>query len=195
MKKILFISVLVIILSVGQAFAQMGGGHMMGGQGSMMEQTERSETSQQQHPCQTGGGMMYGGGMGHGMMSGYGCGMMGHGGHMMGRGMMHGCGMGQGMHSGCGMMGHGGHMMGPGHGGHMYGWKGDYDQKFLDETKDLRKDLHNRKFEYFEAARNPETDTETITKLEKEIREIQEKLYEKAPRKAYRSGGSYGHCW
>lgn len=91
--------------------------------------------------------------------------------------------------------GYGGHMMGPGYGGQMYEGSGGYDQKFLDETADLRKELHNKKFEYFEALRNPETDTDKITKLEKEIREIQEKLYEKVPRTAYRGGGAYGHCW
>ncbi len=99
-------------------------------------------------------------------------------------------------HGGYGMgYGYGGHMMGPGYGGHMYGQRGGYDQKFLDETADLRKELHNKKFEYFEAARNSETDNTTLTKLEKEIREIQEKISEKAPRTAYRGGGLAEHCW
>jgi hypothetical protein len=97
--------------------------------------------------------------------------------------------------------GHGGYGMGPGYGmgqtygGHMYGQRGGYDQKFLDETVDLRKELHNKKFEYFEAARNSETDNTTLTKLEKEIREIQEKISEKAPRTTYRGGGLAEHCW
>jgi hypothetical protein len=77
----------------------------------------------------------------------------------------------------------------------MYGERGGYDQKFLDETADLRKELHNKKFEYFEAVRNSETDSSTITKLEKEIREIQEKISEKAPRTAYRGRGLTEHCW
>ncbi len=99
-------------------------------------------------------------------------------------------------HGGYGMgYGYGGHMMGPGYGGHMYGERGGYDQKFLAETADLRKELHNKKFEYFEAVRNSETDSSTITKLEKEIREIQEKIYEKAPRTAYRGRGLAEHCW
>lgn len=91
----------------------------------------------------------------------------------------------------------GGHMMGQGYGGHMMGWGGsgyDYDQKFLDETTELRKELHNKKFEYFEALRNPKTTTETVTKLEKEINELQEKLNEKAPSTAYGRFGGYGHC-
>jgi hypothetical protein len=104
----------------------------------------------------------------------------------------HGTGGWGGGHMG---YGYGGHMMGPGYGGHMYGERGGYDQKFLDETADLRKELHSKKFEYFEAVRNPETDSTTITKLEKEIREIQEKIYEKAPRTAYKGGRMAEHCW
>jgi hypothetical protein len=230
-KKILFISFLIVAVSASYGLAQMGGGNMMGGQGKMMEQTEQMEepeTSQQQHPCQTGPGMMgygmrpgmmgsgmrHGGGMGYGMMPGYGCGMMGYGGHMRGYGMHQDCGMmgrgghmrgygmhqdcgmmgrgghmqGYGMHQDCGMMGRGGHMMAPGYGGHMYGWKGGYDQKFLDETVDLRRELHNKKFEYFEAARKSETDPEAITNLEKEIQSLNEKLFEKDGRAGDRGG-------
>lgn len=112
------------------------------------------------------------------------------GGHMMG-----GTGYG-GMMMGPGMMG--GYGMGPG----MMGWSGTnrgygYDQKFLDETRDLRKELHEKRFEYFEALRNPETTPETVTKLEKEITELQQKLHEKAPRTAFRGGfGTTGTpCW
>jgi hypothetical protein len=93
------------------------------------------------------------------------------------------------------MMGYGtgpGYGMGPGSGGHMYGWTGGYDQKFLDETADLRKELHEKKFEYFEATRNPDTTAETITKLEKEISDIQDKLFAKAPRKGFGKRGGYG---
>lgn len=96
--------------------------------------------------------------------------------------------------------GYGGHMMGPGYGGHMGGWTGQRyvaeqaDQKFLDETADLRKDLHEKRFEYFEAQRDPDTTTKTLAKLEKEIYELQEKIYKDAPRKAF-WGGGYGHCF
>ncbi|UCE79185.1 MAG: hypothetical protein JSV13_00665 [Nitrospiraceae bacterium] len=109
----------------------------------------------------------------------------------------HGTGWWGGGHMGYGSggYGYGGHMMSPGYGGHMYGERGGYDQKFLDETADLRKELHSKKFEYFEAVRNPETGNSTITKLEKEIREIQEKIYEKSPRTAYRGSGTTEHCW
>lgn len=98
-------------------------------------------------------------------------------------------GPGYGNHMG---YGYGGHMMGPGY-GHMYGNQGGVDQKFLDETADLRKELHQKRFEYMEAVRNPETNEKTMTKLEKEITDLQEKLYAKAPRTARGSG--YGPCW
>ena len=53
--------------------------------------------------------------------------------------------------------GYGYHMMGPGYGGHMMGWRSGYDQKYLDETADVRKELNTKRFEYFEAIRNPKT--------------------------------------
>ena len=105
----------------------------------------------------------------------------GGGGHMMGQG-------------------YGGHMMEQGYGGHMRGWTGSgnaptqIDQKFLDETSALRKNLHDKKFEYFEAQRDPETNGETIAKLEKEIYALQDQIHEKAPRTAYRGTGGYGFC-
>ena len=98
-----------------------------------------------------------------------------------GRGHMMGYGMGQG-YSACG---------GPG-----ACYSGGSDQKFLDETAGLRKELHDKKFAYFEAVRKPEADEKTVTKLEKEISELQEKIHEKAPRGAYgRSRGGYGCRW
>ena len=104
--------------------------------------------------------------------------------------------MGQG-YSG-NMMGSGGHM-GQGYGGHMgqaYD-KGrspgaEADQEFLDKTADLRKDIHNKRFEYREAARNPETTNKELRNIEKEIFDIQTKIQEVAPRSAY-SGNA--PCW
>ncbi len=68
-----------------------------------------------------------------------------------------------------------------------------YNQKFLDETADLRKELHTKKFEYFEAIRNPKTDPETISRLEKEIKELKSKISANAPagmRKGFKKA-----CW
>ncbi|RMG02969.1 MAG: hypothetical protein D6726_06555 [Nitrospirae bacterium] len=76
---------------------------------------------------------------------------------------------------------------GPGACGGPYG----VDQKFFEETKDLRKQLHEKRFEYFETLRDPNADREKVAKLEKEIEELQEKIYEKSPRRGFR-GGFYG---
>jgi len=107
-------------------------------------------------------------------------------------------------YQGSGLMtgsGYGGHMMGQRYGGHMMssmmGWGNSeygYDQKFLDKTTKLRKELHNKRFEYFEAIRNQKTTPETIAKLEKEIRELQKNVKEKAPVTASGDHAGYG-CW
>ncbi len=143
---------LFIILTLTFLFAVESSAHMMGG---MM-----------------GGGIM-GGMMGMpGYEEGYGypemmgpCMMMGPG--MMGQGMMGGM-------MGHGMMGRG--MMGP----CMWGYGAKEYQKFMDDTRELRKELHNKRFEYFEAMRDPDTKPETVNKLEKEMWEIQRKIYEKS---------------
>lgn len=90
---------------------------------------------------------------------------------------------------------YGGHMMGQGFGGHMMGWTNGYDQAFLDGTADLRRDINNKRFEYFEAVRNPETTPDTITRLENELRELQEKLYGKSPRRTFGRFGGFGRWW
>jgi len=104
-------------------------------------------------------------------------------------------GYGGGYMMGPGMMGpgYGGYMMGPGYGNHMYGNTSGDNQKFLDETKDLRKELNEKQFEYAEAVRNPQTDEKTIVTLQKEITDLQNKITEKAPRTARAYG--YGPCW
>lgn len=96
-----------------------------------------------------------------------------HGGYGMGPGMM-GRGMMRGQRMGPGMMGQG--MMGRG-----YQSQSPECQKFYDETSGLRKELHNKRFEYFEAARNPKTTGEALMEIEKEVRELQEKIYAKGP--------------
>ena len=94
----------------------------------------------------------------------------------MGPGMMGGYGGGYGM--GPGMMGgYGGYGRGPASGYN----QSEECQKFLDDSTKLRKELHSKRFEYFEAYRNPDTKSETLAKLDREIRALQEKIYEKAP--------------
>jgi mono/diheme cytochrome c family protein len=104
------------------------------------------------------------GGMGPGMMGGYG----------MGPGMMGGYGMGPGMMGGYGMRYRCG--MGP-----ESFEQSEECQKFYDDTAKLRKELHDKRFEYFETIRNPKTTMGTAADLRKEIRELQEKIYSKAP--------------
>jgi len=80
------------------------------------------------------------------------------------------------------MMGGGyGHGMGPGMMGPCYYGHSAECQKFLDETATLRKELYNKIFEYMEAFRNPKTTPEATAKLEKEVREFQEKIHKKVP--------------
>lgn len=86
------------------------------------------------------------------------------------------------------------HKMGYGYHGHMMrGADSGYDQKFMDETAGLRKELHLKKFEYSEALRNPKTDPETISKLEKEIQELKSKIHSQAPQ-GMRKGFNKA-CW
>ena len=174
MKRAIFTIIIILGLSVVPGFAQMGSGYMseqghMSGQG-MMDSTGYDETKEY-NPSQYPG--MGSGMMGRGMM-GYGeCGMMGSG-HMGGRGMM-----GQG-HMG-GMMGQGGYGM-RGYDAETYEKYQENYQKFLDETASLRKKLHNKKFDYSEAIRNPDTTRATMLKIEKEILDLKWEIYEKSPR-------------
>jgi len=98
-----------------------------------------------------------------------------HGGKHMDGGMS-----GQMMMEGCCEKGQ---MMGPGD---------EASKKFLDDTYALRKELHDMKFEYHEALRNPETTLETISKLERNMQGLKEKIREKAPKGMGRSFGSQG---
>jgi len=79
--------------------------------------------------------------------------------------MHHGRG-GYGMGGACGMMGG-------------YGWDNPDMKKFLDDTVDLRRQIHAKMFDYMEASRNPDTSKEDLKKLAKELRDLQKKLWEK----------------
>lgn len=60
------------------------------------------------------------------------------------------------------------------------GWNGEQQQKFLDETLDLRKEMNTKRFELREARRNPNTTPEQLGTLEKEMIDLQTKLNAKA---------------
>jgi hypothetical protein len=110
---------------------------------------------------------------GYGMGYGYGMGgnhMMGDGYGMMGPGMM-----------GPGMMGGYGQYNCPG----AVGFDRDDDgyaqqQKFLDDTAGIRKQLNDKRFDYMEARRNPSTTREQLAKMEKEMYDLQSQLRDKA---------------
>jgi hypothetical protein len=53
-------------------------------------------------------------------------------------------------------------------------------QKFFDETKEMRKAMHDKKFELMEAYRSGTPDEQKIDGLEKEIAGIREKIQDKA---------------
>lgn len=89
---------------------------------------------------------------------------------------------------------------GPGYGGHMWGggpgymWGGYADEdakKFLEETADVRRDLHEKRFELREAYRTG--DKAKVEALEKEIDGLYDKLaekggFERGPRRGFGRG-------
>ena len=122
----------------------------------------------------------HGGGYGYGdsndMMDGRGgCGMMGDDYGGMGSGMMgggHG-GMGSGM-----MGGHRGYNNGPN--GSQNGWNSENYQKFLNDTVQLRKEMHDKRFDYQEARRDPKTTRVQLAEFEKAVIDLRYKIAEKA---------------
>lgn len=161
-KKLLMVTALAGVLASGAVFAPTG-------YAATHEHDAAPSAATQNPAAPMGPGMM--GGMGMGMMGqdGMGMGMMGQG----GMGMMGGKGMG------CGMMGDGMGMgmMGPGMMGTM---TPEAQQKYLDATKELRKKLHDKRFEYAEAARNPKANKADLLKKKKEMWDLQQKIHEKA---------------
>ncbi len=51
-------------------------------------------------------------------------------------------------------------------------------QKFLDETRELRREIHNKKFDYFEASRNAEANPEELARIEKELIDLRMRMFE-----------------
>ncbi len=65
-------------------------------------------------------------------------------------------------------------------------------QKFFDETKDLRKEKHDKKFELMEAYRSQNPDDKKIAALESEIDSIRAKMQDRA--KALGITAGFGNC-
>lgn len=95
--------------------------------------------------------------------SGHGYGMGGYGGHMVTHGMMGG-----------------GYGSCPAMSGHGQKWDGEAKQKYLDDTAELRREMHNKRFDYREAYRDPNTTRGELAEIEKEIWDIHAELQEKA---------------
>ncbi|PLX47483.1 MAG: hypothetical protein C0613_13740 [Desulfobulbaceae bacterium] len=159
MKKTVLTTILILGMSAGTALAQetmpmdMGYGRAM----------------------QQGRGMMMGPGPGPGMMMNrddMGPAMMG------GRGMMM-----QGRHGCLEMMGPG---MGPGMGhGMMAGrmmnrMSAENQQRFMDDTVELRKEMHTLRFAYMEAMRNPDTRLAELADMEQQMLDIRKDMLRKA---------------
>ena len=150
------------------------GPHMMQQQQQQIMQQQQAQAAQQQYPPY---GM-------HPNMMGYGGGY----GYPMGQHMMGSYGMHPGMMGGYGYP----PMMGPGWGHNpmhrMGGWNPPCTQgpkygsaedhtKFMDDTREDRRKLHNLMFDYGEAQRSPEPDREKLQAMQKEIFELREKIF------------------
>ena len=106
--------------------------------------------------------------MGGKKMQGKDQGMMGGKGMMM-QGRM-GCMkmMGEGM--GMGMMG----------GGMMQHMSAENQQKFMDATKEMRKEMHMKRFEHMEAMRNPKTTMQELSAMEQKMLDSRQEMMKKA---------------
>lgn len=127
----------------------------------------------------------------------------GYGGHMMGNGGH--------------MRGYGGHMMGPGYRS-AYGDldKGDYEklekarEKFFDQTRDLRRELDEKRFALEKEWSQENPDTDKIKALQSDISalrseldakamehelEVRKMMPESARGRNYAGGNRGGYCW
>ncbi len=60
------------------------------------------------------------------------------------------------------------------------GWDGESHQKFLEDTAGIRKEMNEKRFEYMEAQRSPNTTREQLAAIEKDMVDIRTKSQEKA---------------
>ncbi len=158
MKRFIFLAVLIMCLVATYSYAEKEGHMMDSGMMGSPGYGEAEKSGSESY------GMM-GRGMGPGMMN---PGVMGYGGcDLMGYGM------------GSGKMGHHQAMHGSGSSGMMGEVSSEEQQKFLNDTVDLRKQLMMKRFDYHEASRNPETKPEAFKKIEKDMWELQKKIIDK----------------
>ncbi|MCL7489063.1 MAG: hypothetical protein M8357_12925 [Desulfobulbaceae bacterium] len=155
MKKKMYVAIALstVLIAGGSAGAQMMGD----GQEMMRESRQQQERVPQAQDKESY--MMGSYGMAPCVMGGYG----------MGPGMMDGYGMGRGM------MGE----YGWGQGSKRFSSPEKY-EKFLVETKDLRKKMHDLRFEYGEMMHNPQTTVGELNTKRQEMQELQKKIQQKA---------------
>lgn len=143
---------LAVLVAAALAVASNAAGQMSGSGQGMMQSGSAQQRNAQVDQDNDDYGMMGGGyGMGPGMMDG-GYGM---GNHQMMRG---------------------------------YGWGPNSSRfnspeqfdKFLNDTKDLRKKLHDMKFEYMEKMRDPQTTVGDLKKMQQEMYSLRKQIQEKA---------------
>jgi len=67
-------------------------------------------------------------------------------------------------------------------------------QKFFDETRDLRKEMHEKRFALMEAYRVQDPDQQKIMALEKDIDTIREKIQSRAKGLGITTGPGYCGC-
>ncbi len=154
MKASLLATVLALTMMTGVAAAQIGNDVSPHQMRARMMNTNMADLS------------------GPGMMDMHGRGMMGNG--MMAGNMMMGPGMGRGMmvqgQAGCmNMMG-----------GASFNFSAEDQQKFMDETKDLRRKMHDMRFDYMEAMRNPDTKLGDLADMEQKMLDVRKELLKKA---------------
>jgi Spy/CpxP family protein refolding chaperone len=66
------------------------------------------------------------------------------------------------------------------HPGMMGGCGGPEGQKFFDDTRDLRREMHGKMFDYMELMRDPEASREDVEKLREEMWELKKQIHERA---------------
>lgn len=120
----------------------------------------------------TAGGCKMGGGCA-GACGKASCACMAGGGCRLGGGMMKGSACA--MHGGCGRMGGMGMK-----GGGMHGMMADMDRDALDATREMRREMHMKKFDLHEAMRNPDISDEEIMKMREELDMLKLKIKRKA---------------
>lgn len=93
----------------------------------------------------------------------------------------YGYGAGCGYHkTGCPMISYHGKMSNcPVASRYVHGWENEAYRKYLDETAELRREMHNKRFDLREARRNPDTTQEQLASLRKEFSDLHDKVVEK----------------